>query len=313
MTIALALLLGSLFMAVHGQRPLLRMLRSTMDPRVSIVAWLFALGSVFVTSIVGVLLLGLPGHGGVAALLANLNSCWSTLQHGALPGWEEASAAVGAISLIAIVARLAWVGVRQTRIRREGRERYRFLVTLAGINRIAGSNVVWLDHPYPLAFSVAGSPGLIALSHGAREMLEPAELAATLEHEQAHLRGRHHLLLDIVDAAAAALPIAPLFREAPYAMRELIELAADVAATRRCSPTALADALRVMSAAPPATEGIAMANAAVTRRIARLDQKPACRGTAVRTLTCTAAGLIAGAAPATLGLLLLTSLACSVG
>lgn len=309
MTIALALLLGSLLMATHGQRPLLRMLRSSLDPRVCIVAWLFALGSVFATSIAAVLLLGLPGHGGVAALLANLNSCWSTMQHGALPGWEERSAAVGAISLTGIVGRFAWVGVRQTRSRRARRERYRFLVTMVGVNQIAGSDVVWLDHPYPVAFSVAGGPGVVALSRGAGELLEPAALAATVEHERAHLRGRHHLLLDIVDAAAATVPVAPLFREAPSAMRELIELAADVAATRQCSSTALTDALRIMCAA----DDTATANAAVTRRIARLNRRPACRGTAVRTLASTAAGLVAVAMPATLGLLLLTSVACSVG
>lgn len=313
MTLALALLFGSLLMATHGHRPLLSMLRSNWDPRVGIVAWLCALGSVFATSMVGVLLLGLPGHGGVAALLADLNSCWSTLQHGALPGWEEASAVVGAFALTVIVGRLAWVGARQTRIRRERRERYRFLVTVAGVDKIAESNVVWLEHPFPLAFSVAGRPGLVAVSRGARDLLRPTALAATLEHEQAHLRRRHHLLLDIVDAAAAAFPAAPLFRRAPPAMRELIELAADATAARRCSSTALADALRVLSAAPPAAEGIAMANAAVTRRLARLQSGPTCRGSAVRMLWCTAAGLVATVMPAAVALILLTSVACSVG
>ncbi|MCR8526141.1 hypothetical protein WB334_24890, partial [Escherichia coli] len=104
----------------------------------------------------------------------------------------------------------------------------------------------------------------------------------------------------------------PLFRQAPPAMRELIELAADATAARRCSSTALADALRVLSAAPPAAEGIAMANAAVTRRLFRLQSGPACRGSAVRTLWCTAAGLVATVLPAAVGLILLTSVACFV-
>jgi Zn-dependent protease with chaperone function len=314
MIIALALLLGSLLVATHGHRPLLRMLRSNSDPRVSIVAWLFALGSVFATSVVGVLLLGLPGHGGVVALLASLNSCWATLQHGALPGWEEASAVLGAGALTAIVGRLVWVGLRQTRIRRERRERYQFLVTVAGVNQIDDSNnVVWLDHSYPLAFSVAGRPGLVAVSLGARDLLRAPALAATLEHEQAHLRGRHHLLLDIVDAAAAAIPVAPLFRAAPRAMRELVELAADVAATRCCSSTDLAEALRVLSVAPPAAEGIAMANSAVARRLARLQSGPACRGSAARALACTAVGLVAAVMPAVLGFILLSTVACPGG
>lgn len=313
MTIALGLLLGSLLVSAHGHRPLLRLLASNWDPRVSIVIWLVVLGGVFATNIVGVLLLGLPGHGGVAALLGNLDSCWSTLRHGALPGWEEASSVVGAVALAGIVGRLVWVGVRQTKIRRERRERYRFLVAVAGVNGDAEPNVVWLDHPTPLAFSVAGRPGVVAVSNGARALLSPSALAATLAHERAHLRGRHHLLLDIVDAAAAAIPIAPLFREAPAAMRELIELAADVEATRTCCPTALADALRVFSAAPPTAEGMAMANTSVTRRLNRLQAAPRCRGAAVRTLRCSVAALIAAAMPATVGLLLLSTVACSVG
>jgi len=313
MTIAIALLLGSLVLVTHGHRPLQRMLRSNCDPRVSIVAWLVGLVSVLATSILGVVLLGLPGHGGVAALLENLNSCWSALQHGALPGREEAFAVLGALALSAIVGRLAWVGVRQTRIRRERRERYRFLMIVADTNRADGSNVVWLDHPDPVAFSVAGRPGLVAVSQGARDLLRPTALAATLEHEQAHLRGRHHLLLDIVDAAAAAVPGAPLFREAPRAMRELVELAADVAAVRRCGPVAVADALRVLSAATPTADGIAMANTAVGRRLAHLQAGSAHRGSAARAVSCTAAALVVAVLPAALGLVLLTSVACSAG
>lgn len=313
MTIALALLLGSLLVASYGHRPLLRLAGSTVDPRVGIVAWLVALASVFATSIVGILVLGLPGHGGIPAVLASVSSCWSILGHGALPGWEDASAALGALALSAIVGRLAWVGVRQTRIRRQRRERYRFLVSLADGSQTAGSNVVWLDHPNPVAFSVAGRPGLVAVSHGVRDILRPTALAATLEHEQAHLRGHHHLLLDLVDATAAALPAAPLFREAPRAMRCLVELAADVAAVRRCGVTAVADALQVLSTVPPAAEGIAMANTAIDQRLSRLQAGPVRHGPVLRAFSCGVAACVVALAPGALGVLLLTSVACSVG
>ena len=234
MTVAVALLLGSLIVATCGHRPMLFLLRSNWDPRIGIVLWLVVLASVFVTSITGVVLLGLPGHGGLAAALEYLHDCWATLHHGALPELEVAAAFMGAISLFAVAGRLAWVGVQQTRIRHARRERHRFLVTVAAADDADGTNVVWLDHPNPMAFSVAGRPGFVAVSRGTRDLLRPSSLAATLAHEQAHLRGRHHLLLDIVDAAAAAVPVAPLFRAAPGAMRELVELAADVAAVRRC-------------------------------------------------------------------------------
>ncbi|MGW4592714.1 hypothetical protein ACWEKJ_35815 [Amycolatopsis thermoflava] len=57
-----------------------------------------------------------------------------------------------------------------------------------------------------------------------------------LVHERAHLAGRHHQLVALADALRTALPFLPLFRDAPGALRELVELAADVAATRRCGP-----------------------------------------------------------------------------
>jgi beta-lactamase regulating signal transducer with metallopeptidase domain len=186
-------------------------------------------------------------------------------------------------------------------------------MNVADSNRVAGTNVVWLDHPDPVAFSVAGRPGVIAVSRGARDLLRPVALAAALEHEQAHLRGRHHLLLDVVDASAAAVSVVPLFREAPRAMRELVELAADEAAVHRCGSAAVADALRVLSAAPPAAEGIAMANQAVGRRLAHLAAAPAHRGTARRLLVCSAAALGVASLPAMLGLVLWATVACSVG
>jgi len=311
--IATALLVGSLLMATFGHWPLLVLLRSDCDPRVSIVAWLVGLGSVFATSIGGVVLLGLPGHGGVAELLETLHSCWSTLHHGAVPELERALAVVGALTVGVIVGRLGWVAARQNSVRRTRRERYRFLMTVADSNRVAGTNVVWLDHPVPVAFSLAGRPGVVAVSRGARDLLRPVALAAALEHEQAHLRGRHHLLLDVVDAAAAAVSVAPLFREAPRAMRELVELAADEAAVHRCGSAAVADALRVLSAAPPAAEGIAMANRAVRGRLAHLSAAPAHRAAAGRTLVCSAAALVMALSPGMLGLVLWAAVACSVG
>jgi len=312
MTVAVALLLGSLIVATWGHRPLLFLLRSNRDPRMSIVLWLVVLVSVFTTSITGVVLLGLPGHGGVAAALEHLHDCWATLHHGASPELEVAAAFLGAMSLFAVAGRLAWVGVRQTRIRQARRERHRFLVTVAAADHADGTNVVWLDHPNSMAFSVAGRPGFVAVSQGTRDLLRPSSLAATLAHEQAHLRGRHHLLLDIVDAAAAAVPVAPLFRAAPGAMRELVELAADVAAVRRCGATAVADALRLLSAAPR-TGGLGMGTTAAGRRLTYLQRRPIHSGSAGRSVRCTVAGLIAATVPAVLGLLLFTGVACSLG
>ncbi|WP_245719002.1 M48 family metalloprotease [Micromonospora rhizosphaerae] len=66
-----------------------------------------------------------------------------------------------------------------------------------------------------------GGPRLTVLGTGARS-LPPAQLAAVLSHERAHLRGRHHLLVTVVKGLAAAAPCLPL--TPPAAVRLLMEL-----------------------------------------------------------------------------------------
>lgn len=128
-----------------------------------------------------------------------------------------------------------------------------------------------------------------------------------------HLRGRHQLILDVVDAVAAALPIAPLFRVAPIALRELVELAADNAAVRRCGSAAVGDALRAMTAGHDTSYGLAMAGTATARRLQRLDSGRGGSIGPVRSLWCALVAISATALPALLGLALLLSVACSVG
>ena len=316
MSDALALLLGSVLVAVHGQRPLLRLTRSTfVDPQVSLIAWLVMLASVVVTAVVGVVFLGLPGHGALSPLLGQINSCWAALRHGALPSWEQGWALIGGLGLTAIALRVGVVARRQTRIRRRRREQYRFLLALVGTRSAQGSSieVVWLDHQDAVAFSVAGNPGLIVLSQGLRDQLTPHALAATVEHERAHLRGHHQFVLDVVDALAAALPLAPLFRSAPAALRELVESAADAAAVRRCGAPAVRAALRRITATSQPEGGLAMASTGIARRLQRLDSGRGPLPGVMRSLAIAAIAGTAAALPAVLGLAFVVSVACSVG
>lgn len=313
---AFALLLGAMLVAAHGHRPLLLLTRSlVVDPQVSLVAWLVTLLSVVVTTVAGVAFLGLPGHGGLGPLLGQLNSCWAALRHGALPSWEQGSALVGAAALIAIAVRVGVVARRQTIIRRRRRERYRFLLALVGTKSAQSSTMemVWLEHEEMVAFSVAGKPGLIVLSRGVGDQLSPQALAATIEHERAHLRGHHQFMLDIVDAVAAALPVAPLFRTAPEALRELVEAAADGTAVRRCGAGAVRNALESLTAVPQPGDGLAMAATGTARRLQRLRFGRGAQPAAVRSFWCAAISVAAAALPAVLGLGVVVSVACSVG
>ncbi|MFE3742764.1 M48 family metalloprotease, partial [Streptomyces sp. NPDC059134] len=58
----------------------------------------------------------------------------------------------------------------------------------------------------PDAYALPGRPGRIVVTTGMLRALEPAEREALFAHERAHLRGRHHLLLQAVELAALCHP-----------------------------------------------------------------------------------------------------------
>nr|WP_248782549.1 M48 family metalloprotease [Lentzea albidocapillata] len=93
------------------------------------------------------------------------------------------------------------------------------MLRLAGRREPGAHPTVWLDHDRPLAFSLPGKPGLVVATEGLRRHLTPEEVDAVLDHERAHLNGRHHLLVAAADAVAAALPILPLFKRAASSIR----------------------------------------------------------------------------------------------
>ncbi len=309
MIIGAALLIGTLIMATQAHRPLQRLVRGNWDPRVVISCWLLALASVVLTSTIAVYLLSHNGHGTLETLLEELGRCWATIEHADTPTLEQAATITGAALLLYLGSRLVLAAAGQIRVRRRRGDNVAFLLAVAGDP--GTGNIHWLDHPEPVAFSVAGRPGIVAASRGLADILTPAELRATLTHEQAHLNGHHHLLVDIAEAAAAALPWAPLFRAAPAAMRELVELAADdTAATHHGAPT-VAHALQALTPAAPPTGGLAMADTAVTRRLARLADSTPRRLHNRRNLWCAAAALTIPLLPALLGAGLLLGIGCA--
>ena len=100
-----------------------------------------------------------------------------------------------------------------------------------------------LDHPSPVAYSLPGWHSRVVLSAGMLELLEPDELAAVLEHERAHLRTRHDLMLLPFQAWVEALGAVPGVRMARQSVAELAEMLADDVAARRTRGDVLAAAL----------------------------------------------------------------------
>lgn len=176
-------------------------------------------------------------------------------------------------------------------VRRAGRETAAQVAALheTGTIRTVAGHPVWLvASPVPAAYCLPGRETGIVLSEGAVAALDAAQLGAVLTHEQAHVRGRHHLLLGLLRAVRHVLGWVPLVAAAPGAVAGYAEMAADDAAHRTHGPRALAGALlalRSPGGAVPAT-ALHAGSHRVPSRVQRLVTPPP----AADTLAMTVAG-----------------------
>ena len=107
------------------------------------------------------------------------------------------------------------------------RRRQRALLALLahGDPKVPGALVV--DHPAATAYCLPGLRSKIVVSAGTLELLGPAELAAVLAHERAHLRERHDLVLLPFTALRRAFPSSGRCADAYDSVALLVEMLAD--------------------------------------------------------------------------------------
>jgi Zn-dependent protease with chaperone function len=178
-------------------------------------------------------------------------------------------AALGLILAAAIVARTLLAA--STHVRVTGRQALRHAQTA----RLAGRpdpalGAVLVEHPDPVAYCVAGRHPTVIISTGALDALDPAQLAAVLAHERAHLSARHHKLRALARIGRLVLPFMPLMREADAEVARLIEMHADDAAVRASNPRALATALVVLATAASPAPALGAAATDSVQRVRRL-------------------------------------------
>lgn len=136
------------------------------------------------------------------------------------------------------LARCAW---------RARRARRRHLDMLALVGEPAPRyDATVVDHEVPAVYCLPGRCRRfrrVVITRGALDVLSEEQLQAVLEHEQAHLRGRHHLLHAWMDAFSRAFPGLPLARHAKEQTALLVEMIADDRALRFHPREALATAI----------------------------------------------------------------------
>lgn len=309
MTAALALLAGAVAVGWLAPAVIRRADLRSGDPVLLIVVWLVSIAGVLLGAAVGVMLLLIPSHGPSTTLLAAIDQCWSAIQHGSPPRVEELAGLLGVALLVAFVARLVVVFVRGVRIRARKRREHLAILRLAARSEPGSPGTLWLAHDRPLAFSLAGRPGVVVATEGLVRHLDRPAVDAVFAHERAHLAGRHHLLVATAGAFRAAVPFLPLFRQSPQAISELIELAADVAAVRHCGRAAVRSALQAVSSHGSPSTSLAMAQHGVDMRMVRLRSGPPPPGKLRRMASCAMAGMTAVTLPFLVGTGLLVGLA----
>lgn len=316
MTLAAALLVGALLVLWLAPTGLIAAIRLRVEPQAALTAWLMLVISTFLTLALAVVVTLLPGHGPAVQLVAMLQHGWSALDHSAIPPLDAIAGLTGLIVLTLLSVRVAHAVVR--RLLRQ-RDTYRHHITaLRGIARTEPGRypLMWLEHPEPLAYSVAG-PGrarpVIVATRGLTDRLAAPDAAAVIDHERAHLRGQHHLLVVLADALAAALPRLAMMSRSPDLIRTLVELAADRAAARKHGSPALHHALEAMSRTEIPGHSLAMARDSVSIRLDWLESAEP-TGPTRQLAAAGLAGLTATMLPIAIGmgLLALTGLAACI-
>lgn len=122
-----------------------------------------------------------------------------------------------------------------------------------------------VDHPLVAAYCLPGVRPRIVLSQGAIDALSPGQLSAVVTHEHAHARGQHDLVIQPFRVWQQTFRFLRPARQATAAVEQLVEMAADDVARRRCGPDPLAAALATL--AEPGDEQ-------VVARMARLTAAP---------------------------------------
>ena len=225
--VTVALILGALFLTLLAPRLLARWTLPRQSPGAGLFLW-----QALSLSGVACALLATP----VAALTFGTR----------YPSLFGVALAVSGLMLVGIL----WSGHRIGSDLRRMRAEHRALVDLVGdrLETSQGTRSAVIAHGSPTAYCLPGRHDRIVLSQAAVDRLTPDELTAVLEHERAHLRARHDLLLELFTVLHSSVPEAIRSPEALREVHLLVEALADRMARRTVGATTLARALVAMAA-----------------------------------------------------------------
>ena len=237
--LAVAALLATV--AVGSSRTASALLRASWprrSPAAAILLWQ-ALGLAAGLAAVGALLaVGVSGEGTrPTGVLSGLGRLASRLVSGRLLD-PHASPLVTAVRAVALVAGLALLTVLCLMLVLAfaeaigARRRQRELLALLAHGDPKAPGALVVDSPAAAAYCLPGIRSKIVVSAGTLDLLAPAELAAVLAHERAHVRARHDLVLIPFTSLRRAFPRSRVITQAHRTVALLVEMMADDRALR---------------------------------------------------------------------------------
>ncbi|MEW1599453.1 M56 family metallopeptidase [Streptomyces sp. NPDC093808] len=179
-----------------------------------------------------------------AGLVGLLHSC-GLITAATTPDPPTADRLAVALPLAVVLLVLGCFAFEALRGRRD-RSRHRNILDLVG-HRSPQLCATILEHDLPAAYCLPGHNPRVVVSAGALRLLSAGQLEAVLEHERAHIAGRHHLTLSATQAFARIFRRLPLARHAKEQTALLLEMIADDRALRRQSRDVLASAMYEMA------------------------------------------------------------------
>ncbi|WP_138906685.1 M56 family metallopeptidase [Streptomyces chryseus] len=271
--------------------PIARLAEQHLHPRNAalLLTWVGAILAACSTLCLGLLVVV-----GTAQLPGNpLPDSWSDPEVREAVPYDEVAGKASICALALVVAACAHT------LRRHYCFRSRAHRTLAALPD--ASEVVVLTDEVPYAYALPGSPGRILVSTGMLCGLGEAERRALLAHERAHLAGRHHRLLLMVQLAGCANPLLrPLRSAVGYSTeRWADEEAARVTGDRRTTARAVGKAALISQrAVVPGLAAFAEAGPVPRRVAALLGPVPAAGGWPPALTTAGVAAIVAAAGTA---------------
>jgi len=252
-------------------------------PKIAALAWLGVLACLIAATVGMVALVSTDRYGLGHRMAEWLANCWHHHDTTGAPTWYV-------LNTLLLGGMLAATFVVVRRYRRTLAQRRRHCEALQFVVRASDEqdDLCVLDHPVPVVYCVPSRARPIVASSGALDQLDDIQLQAVLAHERAHLRQRHHVLLTVVDALAAALAWLPAFRAARRTLPLLLEMTADEIAARSWGREAVATALRKLTVRPSPAGGLAAGatdGSQLDQRLARLETTPAADEAHVNRLT----------------------------